>query len=434
MNEKEAMEYIAYLNTLGSKPGLTVIRELLRRAGDPQKELAFIHIAGTNGKGSVSAFISNILMAAGYRVGRYNSPTIRTYRERIYVNKSMISKTALCRLLTQLKTCCDEMVADGFAHPTSFEVETVLGFLYYKEKNCDMVVLETGMGGRLDATNVIPDPQKLLAVFASVSMDHMAFLGDSLGQIAKEKAGIITQGCSVVTMEQREEVMDVFQKVCLEKQAVLTVSKPETASSIHYGLEEQTFLYRNRLPVTIRLAGNYQITNALLALQAAEILQQKGFRITDRAILKGMEQTGWHGRFEILSKKPYFIVDGAHNEDAARKLAQTVQFYFTNKKIIYIMGVLRDKEYEKIAEIMSPFADSIITVTTPGNPRALSALTLAETVAKYHNRVTAADSLEEAVEMSYLLADKDSVILAFGSLSYLGQIMDIIDKMKTKRA
>ena len=326
------------------------------------------------------------------------------------------------------------MVADGFAHPTSFEVETVLGFLYYKEKNCDMVVLETGMGGRLDATNVIPDPQKLLAGFASVSMDHMAFLGDSLGQIAKEKAGIITQGCSVVTMEQREEVMDVFQKVCLEKQAVLTVSKPETASSIHYGLEKQTFLYRNRLPVTIRLAGNYQITNALLALQAAEILQQKGFRITDRAILKGMEQTGWHGRFEILSKKPYFIVDGAHNEDAARKLAQTVQFYFTNKKIIYIMGVLRDKEYEKIAEIMSPFADSIITVTTPGNPRALSALTLAETVAKYHNRVTAADSLEEAVEMSYLLADKDSVILAFGSLSYLGQIMDIIDKMKTKRA
>ena len=387
MNEKEAMEYIAYLNTLGSKPGLTVIRELLRRVGDPQKELAFIHIAGTNGKGSVSAFLSNILMAAGYRVGRYNSPTIRTYRERICVNKSMISKTALCRLLTQLKTCCDEMVADGFAHPTSFEVETVLGFLYYKEKNCDMVVLETGMGGRLDATNVIPDPQKLLAVFASVSMDHMAFLGDSLGQIAKEKAGIITQGCSVVTMEQREEVMDV-----------------------------------------------YQITNALLALQAAEILQQKGFRITDRAILKGMEQTGWHGRFEILSKKPYFIVDGAHNEDAARKLAQTVQFYFTNKKIIYIMGVLRDKEYEKIAEIMSPFADSIITVTTPGNPRALSALTLAETVAKYHNRVTAADSLEEAVEMSYLLADKDSVILAFGSLSYLGQIMDIIDKMKTKRA
>ena len=163
-------------------------------------------------------------------------------------------------------------------------------------------------------------------------------------------------------------------------------------------------------------------------------MQQKGFRITDRAILKGMEQTTWHGRFEILSKKPYFIVDGAHNEDAARKLAQTVQFYFTNKKIIYIMGVLRDKEYEKIAEIMSPFADSIITVTTPGNPRALSALTLAETVAKYHNRVTAADSLEEAVEMSYLLADKDSVILAFGSLSYLGQIMDIIDKMKTKRA
>ena len=142
MNEKEAMEYIAYLNTLGSKPGLTVIRELLRRAGDPQKELAFIHIAGTNGKGSVSAFLSNILMAAGYRVGRYNSPTIRTYRERICVNKSMISKTALCRLLTQLKTCCDEMVADGFAHPTSFEVETVLGFLYYKEKNGEYTIMD----------------------------------------------------------------------------------------------------------------------------------------------------------------------------------------------------------------------------------------------------------------------------------------------------
>lgn len=433
MNEKEAMEYIAYLNTLGSKPGLTVIRELLRRAGDPQKELFFIHIAGTNGKGSVSAFMSNILMAAGYRVGRYNSPTIRTYRERICVNKSMISKSALCRLLTRMKTYCDEMVADGFAHPTSFEVETVLGFLYYKEKNCDMVVLETGMGGRLDATNVIPDAQKLLAVFASISMDHMAFLGNSLEKIAKEKAGIITQGCSVVTMEQREPVMDVLKEVCFEKQATLTVSEPEAASSIHYGLEKQTFLYRN-LPVTIHLAGNYQIANALLSLRAAEILRQKGYRIADRAILKGMEQTRWHGRFEILSKKPYFIVDGAHNEDAARKLAQTVQFYFTNKKIIYIMGVLRDKEYEKIVEIMSPFADSIITVRTPDNPRALPALALAETVAKYHNRVTAADSLEEAVEMSYLLADKDSVILAFGSLSYLGQIMDIIDKMKKKKA
>ncbi|MBO5242551.1 MAG: bifunctional folylpolyglutamate synthase/dihydrofolate synthase [Lachnospiraceae bacterium] len=430
MNYKQAMEYVESLQALGSVPGLDNIINLCEKLGNPQDDLRFLHIAGTNGKGSVSAYLSSVLGSAGYKVGTYNSPTIREYRERICVNGRMISQRVFCELLAQVKEACDVLREEGKAHPTPFEVETALGFLYFKEKKCNYVILECGMGGALDATNLVTTTA--VAVFTPISMDHMGFLGETIAAIATQKAGIIKSGCRVVSAQQSEEAAEVIKKVSRQQQIEPVFVENEDASKIHYGLEKQSFLYQGRQKIEISLAGQYQIENALLALKVIDVLRDEGVKIPDRAVEKGFAGARWSGRFEVLGRKPYFVVDGAHNEDGARKLAQSIRFYFTNKKIIYIMGILKDKEYDKIISLTAPFATHIITVKTPDNPRAMDAYELAQAAMVYHGSVTAAGSLEEAVEMSYLLADKDSVIVSFGSLSYLGRMMEILEKRQRK--
>lgn len=430
MNEKEAMEYIGSVGKLGIVPGLDSIRELCRRLSDPQKDLKFVHIAGTNGKGSVSAYLATALRCGGYRVGRYISPVIFEYREKIQVNDSYITKKALCQGMERIKRVCDEMVSEGLPHPTPFEIETALGFLYFKEKKCDIVVLEAGMGGLMDATNIVENT--LVAVIASISMDHMSFLGDTLEKIAVQKAGIIKNGCRVVSVRQEKPAMQVIEETARRLGCPLQIAEPSKASRVHYGLEKQWFDYGRYKKLEISLAGQYQIDNAVLALEALQALAECGFPVKEEKLRKGCLEAKWPGRFTVIGKKPYFLVDGAHNEDAAKRLAQSVEFYFTNKRIVYIMGVFRDKEYEKLIALTHGLADQIITVATPGNPRALSAYELAQEVAKVHPKVTAVDSLEEAVEMSYLLAGKDDVIIAFGSLSFLGKLMDIVSAKNGK--
>ncbi|MCI5953729.1 MAG: bifunctional folylpolyglutamate synthase/dihydrofolate synthase [Lachnospiraceae bacterium] len=424
MKEQEVLDYIESLCGLGIVPGLDSIRELCGRLGNPQNDLKFVHVAGTNGKGSVSAYIASVLKCSGYRVGRYISPTIFQYRERIQVGDRCITKEALGRLMEQVKQVCDEMVAEGLHQPTAFEIETALGFLYFREKECNIVVLETGMGGLLDATNIIQNT--VLAVLTSVSMDHMKFLGKNLGEIATQKAGILKTGCRVVSIRQEKEAMAVIEKKANELGCLLTMAEPSKISGIKYGLEKQRFTYGGFPGLEISLAGRYQVENACLAVEALKVLGECGFSIPEKKLRQGLAETKWPGRFTVVGKKPYFIVDGAHNEDAAKRLAESVEFYFTNKRIIYIMGVLKDKEYEKIIALTHSLADQIITVTTPNNPRALPAYELAREVAKVHRNVTAVDSLEEAVEMSRLLAEKDDVIIAFGSLSFLGKLMEIV--------
>ena len=432
MKYEEAMEYIDVCNALGSIPGLESIERLTACLDNPQEKLNFIHVAGTNGKGSVSAFVANVLKTAGYRVGRYISPTIFTYCERFQVNDRMISKKDLGELMEQVKEACDKIVADGHPHPTSFEIETALSFLYFVKKECDVVVLETGMGGALDATNIIPSPK--LCVLTSISMDHMQFLGNTLTAIATEKCGIIKPETTVISTRQTQEAMDVVQKVCMEKKVELIISDSSEASKVKHGLEKQSFIYEG-MKYEISLSGSYQIENAVLGIRVAKWLSENGFeKITEKKILTGLATTRWKGRFSVLSKKPYFIVDGAHNVAAAEKLAESIRFHFTNRKIIYIMGMFRDKEYEKVIELTVPLASQIITVAAPGNPRALPALDLATAVREVNPHVTNADSLEEAVEMSYLFADKDSVIIAFGSLAFLGQLMNIVEGNQTVRS
>lgn len=430
MNYKEAVEYIEEVQVYGSVLGLENIKALCDKLDNPQKELKFIHIAGTNGKGSVLAFLSTVLQKAGYKVGRYISPTITEYRERFLINQKMISKRDLPVFMEQIKNACDALVEEGKPHPTPFEMETALGFLYFKEKKCDFVLLETGLGGITDATNVIENT--VLAVLTSISRDHMGFLGNSLEEIAKKKAGIIKTGSLAVTTSQAPEVMKVIEESCKQKQVPLFALDSSLVKNVKRSMKKQSFSYKEYKKIDISMLGTYQIENAAVALEAVEALKSKGYEIKEKAVLEGMAEADWLGRFSIISTKPMFVIDGAHNEDGAKKLAGSIEAYFTNKKIIYIMGVLRDKEYEKIIKETYSYADSILTIKPPHNERALDAYELAKEAAKFHKHVTALDSLEEAVELSLLMAgkDKDAVIIAFGSLSFLGDLIRLVEHKK----
>lgn len=424
MNDKEAMEYIESLNQYGSVLGLENMKELCFYLGNPQDDLKFIHIAGTNGKGSVLAFVSTILKTAGYKTGRYISPTIFHYREKIQINGKPITKKDLCECLEQIKEAVEQMQKEGKAHPTLFEIETAMAFLYFKKMECEIVVLETGLGGRLDATNIIETT--LVSVFTSISMDHMQYLGECLEQIAEEKAGIMKHG-PVISTRQKPEVTRVLKKKAAENNCLFLEVDVSSAKSVRSGIEKQRFSYNIYKDMEISLIGQYQIENAVLALEVIRCLGQNGYPVKEHAVRKGLKDTVWQGRFSVIAKQPYVIVDGAHNEDGAKKLAKAMQFHFTNRRIIYIMGVLRDKEYDKIIKETYELAEQIITVSIPGNARAMQGYELANEVRKYHSNVTAADSVEEAVELSYLLADKKSVIVAFGSLSYLGNFINIVE-------
>lgn len=427
MNYREAMEYVESLQKYGSVLGLANMEELCRRLGNPQDELKFIHIAGTNGKGSVLAYISTVLHEAGYRVGRYISPVITDYRERFQVGGRPISKAGLCKYLEQTREVARQMEAEGLLHPTPFEIETAVAFLYFLDKKCDIVVLETGLGGRLDATNIIQTP--ICTVFASISMDHMAVLGNSLEEIALQKAGIIKEDSLVISAQQRPEVLQVIGRMAKEHRCRMTVVDDSDIRQVKYGLTKQRFSYKSYKKLEIDLSGQYQIENAALAIEVIDALQEEGFLVSEEQLRYGLKKTEWPGRFQVIGKTPVFIADGAHNEDAARRLAESIRFYFTDRRILYIMGVLKDKEYDKIIQATYPYAEHIITVTPPHNSRAMSGYELAQAVKEYHECVTVADSLQEAVELSCLLAgdDKKAVVIAFGSLSFLGELISIAE-------
>lgn len=431
MNYQEVIDYVEELKRYGSVPGLASIQRLCDRLGNPQDKLKFIHIAGTNGKGSVLAFCSEILKESGYRVGRYISPTIFEYRERIQINGRPVSKKDLCRLMELMKGLCGEIEAEGNPHPTAFEIETAMAFIYFWEQNCDVVVLETGLGGLLDATNIVKTT--ILEIFTSISFDHMGVLGNSLARIAEQKAGIMKSGSRALTLKGEDTVMEVLVRKAEELAIPLSVVDPSEITGVKSSMERQSFHYKDYRDLAISMVGKYQLENAVLSVCAMEELAKAGFPVKERAVYKGLLHTCWPGRFQILEKKPLFIADGAHNRDAAVRLAQSLQFYFTNRRIIYIIGILRDKEQDEILRVTCPLADQILTVPTPGE-RGLPAYELACMVKEYHDNVTATDSVQEAVELAYLLADKDTVIIAFGSLSYLGNLINVVKAASDKES
>ena len=430
MKEKEYLEYLEYLKGFGSKPGLLRIKELLRRLGNPEEKLNVIHIAGTNGKGSILAMLSSVLTAHGKNVGVYTSPAVFDYRERFTVKGKMITKKALGEYFSVIRQACDEMTAEGFEQPTAFEAETALAFLYFYEKKANPVLIETGMGGKEDATNVVSSP--ILTIFASIGEDHMEFLGSTLSAIAKEKAGILKEDVPAVSSVQREEVVEVLKAEAKKRKVRLTFAdrdrlteKPGKKPRFDY--ETGRDCYKN---ITLSLLGSWQYENAMTVLEALSELRKQGMEFSDAIIRDALKHTVWPGRMEKIASRPDVYIDGAHNLPAAKELAKTVSQYFTNRQIIYIIGVLKDKDYEGLVEQTVPYAEAVITVKCPDNPRALDSYTLAQCVSRYHSRVMNTDSVEEAVEMAYLLAGnrKDVMILAFGSLSYLGRLKRVIEK------
>jgi dihydrofolate synthase/folylpolyglutamate synthase len=425
MNYEEAMNFIQNTNKFGSVLGLDNIRELLERLGNPQDQLRVVHIAGTNGKGSTLAFLAGIFRESGYRAGRYVSPASFSYEERFRINEENISKKDLCFYMEKIKNVAEEMVKDGLSHPTMFEIETALSFLYFLDKKVDVVLLETGMGGRLDATNVVKKP--IATVIASIGMDHMQFLGDTLEKIASEKAGIIKEGCPVISYDNTKEVNEVIKNKAKQMHAKVTFVNSAGIRVLQESLNGESFSYRSSdgrwyEKIEIPLLGRHQINNAALALETLNVIKNY-YCISDFQTEDGMRKTIWRGRIEILEREPMVICDGAHNPDGAKSLLSFLQNNFTNQRLIYIMGVLSDKDYEQMVQILAPAADKIYTVA-PDNPRALSSRKLCNCISKYHQNVEERQRLAECLSEVRQKAEKDDVIIICGTLSFQNELIN----------
>ncbi len=431
MNYEEARNYLRGIYTKGKPLGLDNIRALLTELGNPQDTLPFVHIAGTNGKGSVLAFLSSILQAAGYRVGRYVSPALFSYEESIRVNEEPISQESLARLTAIIAEARKRVEQKGGPEATIFETETALSFLYFAKQHCDLVLLETGMGGASDATNIVTTT--ILEIFSSVSLDHKQYLGDTLAKIAAVKSGIIKPGTKVVSDYQDPSVREVLRKACEERNATFHECDPKELTDVCFGLKKQTFSYRSFKDLTIHLAGTCQIRNACLALDAALALSECGVKIPDTAIRKGLSDAVWEGRFQTIHLNPRVIIDGAHNPDAARALMDAVDRYFPGEEITYIFGVFSDKEYDTIIRITAGRAKKIYTVATKDNPRALPADTLAEAVSRVNRNVTAVGDVKRALRLALTETKKEDLILVFGSLSFLYEARDFFQEEGSQR-
>lgn len=434
----KAEKFMEKAGTLGSVLGLSNIRNLMRELGNIQEELPVVHVAGTNGKGSTCAMLELAFRMSGYRTGRYSSPAVFCPEEKYQVNGVFINKEELASLLEDIAEACRRMTERGLPHPTLFEIETAAAFLWFYRQKCQIVILETGLGGAMDATNIIRKP--LCSVITSVSMDHMAFLGDTLPQIAEQKAGIIKEGCPVVTAEQQPEVYEVLERVCREKNTGLLIADRSGIDHVRYEDGYLVFDWEEYQSLRLSLLGACQTRNAVCAVKTIQRLNGLGFCVGDDTVRAALKHTVWPGRFEIISRSPLVVIDGAHNEAAAEELRKTLEMGFTNRKIIYIIGVLADKEHEKMLQCMLPLAEKVYTIT-PENPRALPGEELCREAMKYHGRVECPGSIHKALEKA--LADADAIqekgqpespmILAFGSLSYLGEVKrELLEKTGRK--
>lgn len=416
MNYKEALEYISGVENFGSRPGLSRITELLERMGRPQDELRFVHIAGTNGKGSCAAMLSSIFKAAGYRTGLFTSPYIFRFNERMQINGKEIDDEELAEIVGYVRPLADAMED----HPTEFELMTAVALEWYKRRRCDVVVLEVGLGGRLDATNIIEKPE--LSVIMNIGLDHTAVLGDTLEKIAFEKAGIIKPGCPCVCYQLPGETAAVIEACCRERGSELAFADFSKIKAEFDSLEGQVFSYKG-IPVALPLLGIHQRENAAVVIEAVEKLRTLGWEIDDEAMEHGLYSVSWPGRFELLNYEPPFIVDGGHNPQCARSVADNLLSYFPACRRVLLIGVLADKDVEGLVEILNEAADEYVCVA-PKSLRALSAGELAEKLARYGKPVTVCESVKEGVAAALELAGEDGMACAAGSLYMVGEIRD----------
>lgn len=421
MTYEEALSYIHSICWKGSKLGLDRTRELLGKLNDPQKELKFIHIAGTNGKGSTAAMLSSILEEAGYRVGLYTSPFINRFNERMQVNHQPIPDEELAALTEYVRPHADAM-ADS---PTEFELITALAMVWFARQKCDIVVLEVGMGGELDSTNIIDVPEA--AVIAAMGMDHVKELGPTMADIARAKAGIIKEGGRVVSYGGNPEADEVIAAVCRARNASLC--QPDFSAIVpgDFGLEGQTFSYKGWRGLRIPLVGAYQMNNAAVVLETVEVLRQRGWSVSDEAVRQGLADTRWPARFEVLRRDPVFIVDGGHNPHGIRATAESLSRLFPGRKITFVTGVMADKDVEHILGLIVPLADQFFTVR-PDNPRAMDAGELARRIEAMGAKATACASVRDGVDRAIQAEGPHGVACALGSLYMSGEVRSCFGK------
>ncbi len=414
MTGQEAVDYLENYTYSATKLGLERTQELLKLLGNPQEGMKYIHVTGSNGKGSTCAMLSSILRRAGYKTGLYTSPYIQEFRERIQIDGEYISWDDLAKLTEKCRALAESM-ADP---PSQFELVTALALQYFHNENCDIVIMEVGMGGALDATNVIPAPE--VAVITNVGLEHTEYLGNTLEAIATTKSGIIKPGCSAVCYDGAQEVTNVVRSVCAEKNVPLTCLDFSGLKAISETLEGQTFVYKGR-EYSIPLLGPHQICNTAMALETVETLRSRGWTISDEDVDLGLQYTRWPARFEVLQHNPLCILDGGHNPQCAEALVNSLDRLLPGRKAVFLMGILGDKDYKQVIDMIIPYSKEFFTLT-PLNPRAMSSDSLAEELRSHGAKATACHEISEGIDAAIAAAGKDGLVVIFGSLYLAGAV------------
>ena len=423
MTVNEAIEYIHSVFWKGSIPGLSRTQELLAKMGNPEKKLKFVHIAGTNGKGSTASMVASILRKAGYKTGLYTSPYIYRFHERIQLDGEQISDEDLIAVTEYVKPLADSMEES----PTEFELVCCIAFEYYARKNADIVVLEVGMGGEFDATNVIEVPE--VAVITNIGLDHTDVLGSTVEEIARTKSGIFKENGSAVVYRATPSVEAVYEEVCAAKNVRLRKADFDTLRGTAHSLDGQVFDCGSRKGLVLPLLGDHQLHNAAVVLSTVDALMEKGWNITEDNIRDGLRDVSWPGRFDIVSRDPLFIIDGGHNPQCIDALVKNIEDYLTGRKVIALTGVLGDKDYADMYKPVMPLVSKFVCVTPP-NPRKLEAVELARHLTGAGADAVACESVEEGVELALKLVGKDGVVLCFGSLYTIGAIREALPDRK----
>lgn len=426
MNFDEAMEFLNNLTKFGINLGLARIEELLARLGDPHLGLKIVHIGGTNGKGSTTAMLASILQKAGHRVGTFTSPHLHSYTERYRINEVEISRERIAGLIGELRPHLEAMAAEGYEHPTEFEVGTALAFLYFNREKVDFLLLEVGLGGAIDSTNVAPS---LLSVITNVAMDHMDYLGNTVKEIARVKAGIIKPGVPVITAATGEG-LQIIREVCERKSCrLILVGQDVSCESISMSPAGQRFTIQGRRGtyenLTLSLLGRHQQLNAATAVAAAEVLMEMGVEISAAAIRNGLAAARWPGRLEIMRQKPLVIIDGAHNYEGARSLRRALEDYFPGRSMVLVIGMLGDKERAKVVAELTPAARAVV-VTRPNSPRAGNWQELAVEARRYVPEVYLEEDVGEAVQKALALAGPEEMVCITGSLYMVAEARELL--------
>ena len=422
MTTTEAIAYIHSITWLGSKPGLDRTFGLLSLMGDPHKKLKFVHIAGTNGKGSTAAMTASILQKAGYTVGLFTSPCLYRFNDRIQVNGEEITDEELASIVSYVKP----LAASMEDHPTEFELVTCVGFEHFLRKNCDIVVLEVGMGGDMDSTNVIDVPE--VAVITNIGLDHTEFLGNTLAEIAATKAGIIKEGGDAVLYPGEDSVEKTVEDICKKRNVRLKKADFDSILLHSHDLFGQVFDHGNRKALELPLLGHHQLHNAAVALTIIDTLIEKGWQISEEQIRLGLKEAAWPGRFDIVTREPLFIIDGGHNPQCMEALVKNIQDYLADRTVIALTGVLADKDYGEMYRPTLGLVNEYVCITPP-TPRKLDATLLAQYLKEAGATATACETIPDGVRLALEKAGNDGVVLCFGSLYSIADIKTALDEI-----